>query len=80
MNSAVAAADANRDFSKLRRRVRDGGSYIITSHGKPVARIIPIDANDRVRAAARDTLLARLRAQPARAPIGPWTRDELYED
>ena len=80
MNSAVAAADANRDFSKLLRRVRDGGSYIITSHGKPVARIIPIDANDRVRAAARDTLLARLRAQPARAPIGPWTRDELYED
>ena len=80
MNSAVAAADANRDFSKLLRRVRDGGSYIITSHGKPVARIIPIDANDRVRAAARDTLLARLHAQPVTAPIGPWTRDELYED
>ena len=79
MRKAVSAADANRDFSKLLRRVRDGRSYIITSHGKPVATIMPLDANDRVRATAHHALLARLRAQPATAPIGPWTRDELYE-
>ena len=81
MNSAVSAADANRNFSRLLRDVRDGGSYVITSHGKPVARIVPIEKHDEVRAAAKLLLLRRLRTQPATVPpIGPWTRDELYED
>jgi prevent-host-death family protein len=80
MSSAIAAADANRDFSKLLRRVRDGGSCVITSHGKPVARMIPIDGHDRVRAAARHVLMARLRTQPVTAAIDPWTRDDLYEE
>ena len=77
--AAVSAADANRDFSKLLRQARDGRSVIITSHGKPVAKIVPLDANDFVRAAARDTLFTRLKTQSAAVPIGPWTRDELYE-
>lgn len=80
MGRAVSAAVANRDFSKLLRRVREGGSYVITSHGKPVAKIVPVDAADPVRAAAKRALLARLRAQPTTVPIGRWTRDELYED
>jgi prevent-host-death family protein len=79
MRKAVSAADANRDFSKLLRQVRDGRSYVITNHGKPVAKIVPISANDHIRAAARGTLFARLESQPATNPIGPWTRDELYE-
>jgi prevent-host-death family protein len=80
MGKAVSAADANRDFSKLLRQVRDGRSYIITNHGKPVARMIPVNANDQIRAAARGTLFTRLESQSATVPIGPWTRDELYED
>jgi prevent-host-death family protein len=78
MSKAVSAADANRDFSKLLRAVRDGDSFVITSHGKPVAKIVPFVAQDRVRDAAKATLLARLRAQRA-INIGRWTRDELYE-
>ena len=34
MGKSVSAADANRDFSKLLRDVRKGGSFIITNHGK----------------------------------------------
>ncbi len=78
MGKSVSAADANRDFSKLLRDVRKGGSFIITNHGKPVAKIIPFVAEDRVVDAARAILFARLRAQPA-INIGRWTRDELYE-
>ena len=78
--AAVSAADANRDFSKLLRRVRDGRSYVITNHGKPVAKISPVDAGDPVRSAARVSLLSRLRGQKAGPAIGRWTRDELYED
>jgi prevent-host-death family protein len=80
MRRAVSAADANRDFSKLLRQVRDGRSYVITNHGKPVAKIVPVNAHDRIRAAARGTLFTRLEAQSATFAIGPWTRDELYQD
>jgi prevent-host-death family protein len=79
MGNAVSAAAANRDFSKLLRDVREGGSYVITSHGKPVAKIVPFATQDRVVAAARATLLGRLRTQRA-VTVGRWTRDELYED
>ncbi|HEV8208609.1 MAG TPA: type II toxin-antitoxin system prevent-host-death family antitoxin [Vicinamibacterales bacterium] len=78
MGTAVTAADANRDFSKLLRAVRDGDSFVITSHGKPIAKIIPFTTEDRVRAAAKKRLIAHLRAQPI-MNIGRWTRDELYE-
>ncbi len=74
---AVAAADANRAFSRLLREVReDGQSFTVTSHGKPVARILPVTAEP-ARAAARATLLARLATQPV-AQAAPWTRDDLY--
>jgi prevent-host-death family protein len=79
MGKPVSAAEANRDFSKLLRGVRGGESYVITSHGKPVARLVPADARDAVRVAARRGLVTRLRAQRASAPIGRWTRDELYD-
>ena len=80
MRRAVSAADANRYFSKLLRDVRGGRSCVITSHGRPVAKLVPIDASDRVRGAARTVLLSRLRTQRATSPIGRWTRDELYEN
>jgi len=80
MGKAVSATDANRDFSRLLRNVRDGGSYVITSHGKPVAKLVPYDAERDARTAAREALFKRLRTQLATPPIGRWTRDELYED
>ena len=80
MQSAISAADANRNFSKLLREVRDGRSYVITSHGRPVAKLVAVEARDHVRAAAKRVLLERLRTQRATPSIGRWTRDELYED
>ncbi len=79
MEEAVSAADANRRFSELLRSVREGRSYVVTVHGKPVAKIVPIGKHDRVASAAQRTLLARLRAQRV-LNIGRWTRDELYEN
>ena len=34
MERGVSAAEANRKFSKLLRTVREGHSYLVTSHGK----------------------------------------------
>ena len=45
MEKPVSAADANRKFSKLLRAVREGKSYVVTSHGRAVARIV-LDMHD----------------------------------
>ena len=72
----VTAAEANRRFSELLRRVREGQSVIVTSHGRPIARMTPV-RTDAVAARARHILLARLRREKV-VTIGRWTRDELY--
>lgn len=78
MEETVSAADANRQFSLLLRGVREGRSYVVTCHGKPVARLIPAGKHD-VASSARSMLLSRLEKQ-AVIDAEQWTRDELYED
>ena len=78
MEKAISAADANRKFSKLLREVREGRSYVVTSHGRPVARIAPV--TEQRNSKAKAALLAHLEARPVRrSPIGRWKRDELYD-
>ncbi len=79
MEEIVSAAEANRRFSQLLRTVREGRSYVVTAHGRPVAKIVPVGRQDRTTAGARAALLARLGAQPV-IDVGRWTRDELYAD
>jgi prevent-host-death family protein len=79
MEDTVSAADANRRFSELLRRVRKGKSIVVTSHGKAVARIIPMTDRDNASRGARAALLERLRKQPV-IDIGKWSRDDLYRD
>ncbi len=74
----VSAANANRRFSELLRIVRGGQSVVVTSHGKPVAKIAPV-GTDRVADVARAALFARLKKErPVKADR--WKRDELYGD
>lgn len=79
MDQAVSAADANRRFSELLRIVKKGRSVVVTSHGKPVAKITPFVEDERAAERARAALLARLRTERA-VNVGRWTRDELYDD
>ena len=79
MDKAISAADANRRFSELLRTVQKGRSVIVTSHGKPVARITPVVGDDRAAEGARAALFARLKREQA-VKSGSWTRDELYND
>ncbi len=79
MDEAVSAADANRKFSLILRSVREGNSFVVTSHGRPVARIVPANERERVVSGARTTLLSRLEGQTV-LDAGRWTRDELYQD
>ncbi|MET0367474.1 MAG: type II toxin-antitoxin system prevent-host-death family antitoxin [Methylobacterium sp.] len=79
MEKTISAAEANRGFSEILRGVRDGHSYVVTNHGRPVARIVPAEREDAARDAKKEALLERLRRQPV-TNAGRWTRDELYED
>ena len=76
MEKAISAAEANRKFSELLRGVRAGQSYVVTSHGRPVARIAPVETQRSSRAKA--ALLARVEKQPIQN-VGRWKRDELYD-
>jgi prevent-host-death family protein len=79
MERVISAGEANRNFSRILRSVRQGHSYVVTSHGRPVARLVPVDRHGDVPTGARDILLSRLKQQPL-VHAGRWTRDDLYED
>ena len=76
----VSAAEANRSFSKLLGSVSKGEEFVITSRGRPVARLVPaIDDEARdAREAARKQLFDYLRAQPVRN-LPRVSRDEIYD-
>jgi prevent-host-death family protein len=78
MEKAISAADANRKFSQLLRDVREGQSYVVTSHGRAVARIAPVGQDGASAATARSALLRRLRSERT-VKVGRWKREELYE-
>ncbi len=78
MDTTIPAAEANRNFSRLLRQVRQGESFTVTAHGKPVARIVPCDTREQDRAAAKQALLDRLAGEIPLEGVR-WTRDELYE-
>ncbi|PWC42805.1 type II toxin-antitoxin system prevent-host-death family antitoxin [Azospirillum sp. TSO22-1] len=80
MEEAVSAADANRNFSQILRHVKEGRSYVVTSHGTPVARIVPAKQSGALAEAAKGTLMARLREQPVQVIGHRWNRDELYDE
>ncbi|HLI21927.1 MAG TPA: type II toxin-antitoxin system prevent-host-death family antitoxin [Stellaceae bacterium] len=77
-DKAISAAEANRQFSRVLREVRQGSCYVVTAHGAPVAKIVPVTEGDAGRERARRSLLTRLRKQKARK-VGRWSRDELYD-
>lgn len=73
MDEKISAAEANRSFSRLLRGVREGHSYVVTTHGYPVARLVPVkegDATPQMRRAAKRALLDRL-AKQSTIDIGP---------
>jgi prevent-host-death family protein len=79
MEKMVSAADANRRFSELLRYVKSGRSVVVTSHGRPVAKIVPFVEDECAVKAARSSLFARLRSERV-VKASRWTRNELYDD
>jgi antitoxin (DNA-binding transcriptional repressor) of toxin-antitoxin stability system len=79
MDKIVTEAEASRSLLDILKGVCAGEIYVVTVDGQPGARIIPIVKNDVAREKAWEALMRRLHSQPA-INVGPWTREELYED
>jgi prevent-host-death family protein len=76
MDRAVTATEANQRFSEILREVAAGNSVTVTSRGKPVARIVPLEAEDRKERIRQ--LVEKVKTWPP-TYVAPWTRDELYD-
>jgi prevent-host-death family protein len=79
MHTSTTAANANRNFSSLLAEVKGGRTVTITSHGQPVARMVPLGAGSSITGAARKALFSRLRGGRLQQ-ADRWTRDDLYEE
>ena len=76
MDKVILASEANRQFSRILREVAEGDIFIITSHGRPIARIVPAEAKGSE--GSKQRLLEHLRSQTV-VDIGPFKREELYD-
>jgi prevent-host-death family protein len=77
MDRAISASDANQRFSELLREVQEGETFVVTSRGRPVAKVTPIDSLDR-QGPAIDALLDFVSSLPRRRAEA-WRREDLYD-
>jgi prevent-host-death family protein len=77
MERAITASDANQRFSEMLRAVQGGDTFVVTSRGRPVARVVSVDepADQKQKIAE---LLDFVRTLPVRH-AGDWRREDLYE-
>jgi prevent-host-death family protein len=69
MLNTLSTYEAKTHFSSLIRRANLGEAFVVTSHGKPLARIVPLEAVDaeaekRTRKAAAMEQLKVLQSRP----------------
>jgi len=55
----VAVRELKDHLSEYLNRASAGEDVVVTSHGKPIARLVPLMADD-----SEETVIERLRAQP----------------
>ncbi len=67
--TSIGAYEAKTHLPRLLDRVEQGETLTITRHGRPVARLAPVEADDRARAAQAAEELRAIRRRVKRAPI-----------
>ena len=76
----ITARDANQRFSELLSKVEtEGQGFVVTKHGRPVARIVPIETARKKLTPEQEAALERLMTTGWPLGIGTFGRDELYD-
>jgi len=78
MERRITATEANQRFSEMLRDVQGGESFVVTSRGKPVAKLVPIEPDHHEHRQNVQEFLEYVRTLPIRT-VGDWQRDDLYE-
>jgi prevent-host-death family protein len=73
----VGIFEAKTHLSTLLKRVEQGEEIIVTRHGKPVARLVPVGAVNRE---GREDIVARLKSFRKGRPVGGLSRKALIEE
>lgn len=75
--ASVGAFEAKNRFSELLERVDHGAEVIITKHGRPVAKLVPMSGSKNV---VRKQTTAELRALSKRYSLKGLSVRELIEE
>jgi prevent-host-death family protein len=70
MRNTANVAQVKAKLSEYLREVKRGGEVVITERGVPVARLVPLDANER-RATREERLIRAGILRPAQSPRKP---------
>ena len=75
----VTLRDANQRFSELVRRVEaTGQGFVVLRHGKPVARLLPVEDRRNRLTPEQRAALARQLSVGSPVGIGRFDREEAY--
>jgi prevent-host-death family protein len=74
----VAISEGKAQLTELVRRAEAGEEVVLTRHGRPVARIVPVARGPDME--ARRALLRRIRAEAAANPAPPGPAAERSAD
>ena len=74
----VGAFEAKTHLSQLLERAEKGEEIVITRHGKPVAKLVPISAGPDTKAVAAVFARMRERARQSGVPPFDWTEWKSY--
>ena len=76
----ITAREANQRFSEVLAKVEsEGHGFVVTKHGRPVARILPFASGDAGTDMAKEAILRRLFESAKPLGVGRISRDELHE-
>ena len=80
----ISVSDAKAQLTELVRRAEAGDEIVLTRHGKPAARLMPVEAGPtRLTAAEKLAFLEKIMAEAWTATPGPdaaRSQDFLYDD
>jgi prevent-host-death family protein len=73
----VGAFEAKTHLSSLLERVAQGEEIVITRHGKPLARLVPVNVADRAKS---DHAISKLKALRKNCNLGGLLWQELRDE
>lgn len=79
----ISVTDAKSQLTDLVRQAEAGGEVVLTRHGHPVARLVPMQRKPitpEQRGAVLHKILAQARANRTQGPSGAELQDELYDE